>query len=459
MPSDSSSKKAPDSAMKPSRELSRRGFIAGSAAAAAAVGLTGCAAPGRRNSGPLIIPPGGIPDKIRVGLIGCGGRGTGATINCVESSANIEIVALGDLFKDRVDDTRKKLTENEKTAAAMKVTDETCFSGFDNFKKVLQSDIDLVILATPPHFRPEHLEAAIAADKHVFMEKPVAVDPVGIRSVIATSAIARVKGLAIVAGTQRRHQAHYVEIMRRIHDGDIGEIVAAQCYWNMGGLWKKPAAENWKKYQAGEWSDMEWQCRNWLFLCWLSGDHIVEQHIHNLDVVNWAVGSLPEKIMGMGGRQVRTGPEYGNIFDHFSVEYQYADGVRVMSTCRQTDGTSGRVSERIVGTKGVAYLNSRTGKIEGKRPYAPEGESPNPYVQEHADLIASIRAGRPLNEGKRVAESTLTAIAGRVSAYTGREFKWDWISDSSQLDLRPPSYEFGDLAVSPVAVPGETKLV
>jgi len=397
-------------------------------------------------------------DKLRVGLIGCGGRGTGAAIDCINSSANIVITAMGDLFQDRLESSLKRLTE-ESNKENLAATPDRCFSGFDAFKKVLACDIDLVILATPPHFRPEHLEAAVKAGKHIFMEKPVAVDPPGIRSVITSSELAAQKGLAIVAGTQRRHQAHYLEIIKRIHNGDIGEIVSGQCYWNMGALWVDRAQQNWENRTAKAWSDMEWHCRNWLFLTWLSGDHIVEQHVHNLDVINWAIGSHPVKCSGMGGRQVRTAPQYGNIFDHFAIEYEYANGAKVMSMCRQTDGCHNNVSERVIGTQGFSYTDGANGYIKGTNAYENEQESPNPYVQEHTDLIAGIRAGKPLNEGKRVAESTLTAIMGRMSAYTGRALSWDWVMNSSQLNLSPPSYKMGDLPVRPVAVPGKTELI
>ena len=297
----------------------------------------------------------------------------------------------------------------------------------------------------------QDIRAAIEAGKHVFMEKPVAVDPVGVRSVIKSAELAEQKRLGIVAGTQRRHQDHYIQVMKRIHGGDIGEIRAAQCYWNQGGLWvKKPRPD---------WSDMEWQCRNWLYFTWLSGDHICEQHVHNIDVVNWAIGAHPTQVLAMGGRQVRTAPEYGNVFDHFTVEYEYPGGVRVLSMCRQTEGSSTRVAERIVGTKGIADTNGSTAVIEGQNPFKYKGKSPNPYVQEHADLIKSIRKGRPLNEGRRIAESTMTAIIGRMSAYTGRALKWDWAMNASQLDLSPEKYEFADLPVRQVAIPGETKLI
>ncbi|HUW19958.1 MAG TPA: Gfo/Idh/MocA family oxidoreductase [Sedimentisphaerales bacterium] len=396
-------------------------------------------------------------DKLRVGLIGCGGRGTGAAMDCVKSSPNVEIVAMGDLFRDSLDKSLARLSR--RVDDKVTVTDDTSFSGFDCYQKVLQCDIDMVIMAAPPHFRPVQLKAAIEAGKHVFMEKPVAVDPVGVRSVIESSELAQQKGLAIVAGTQRRHQDHYLEVMKRIHDGDIGEIVSGQCYWNGGFLWVQRATENWKQRHALGWSDMEWQCHNWLFFTWLSGDHIVEQHVHNIDVINWAIGSHPVQCLGMGGRQVRTGPEYGNIFDHFAVEYEYPNGVRVLSMCRQIEGCDHRVSERVVGTNGSAYMDGSHGSIEGPNAYKYDGKSPNPYVQEHTDLIASIREGRPLNEGRRIAESTLAAIMGRMSAYTGRALKWDWAMNASELDLTPPSYEFGDLPVAPVAVPGKTQLV
>ncbi len=397
-------------------------------------------------------------DKLRVGLIGCGWRGTGATINCVESSDGIEVVAMGDLFRDQLDESLTKLKEGI-PPDNLRVTEETCFVGFDAYKKVLASDIDLVILATPPHFRPVHLKAALESGKHVFMEKPVAVDPVGIRSVIASSELADRKNLAIVAGTQRRHQNHYLEIMKRIHGGDIGEIVGGQCYWNMGALWVERAQSNLINQKKYGWSDMEFQCRNWLFYTWLSGDHIVEQHVHNLDVINWAIGSHPVQAMGMGGRQVRTGEEYGNVFDHFAIEYEYPNEVRVLSMCRQTEGASARVSERLVGTTGKTYSDSSNCFIEGQEPFKYDGPTPNPYVREHTDLIASIRNGRPLNEGRRIAESTMTAIMGRMSAYSGRELKWDWVMNASTLDLTPPDYEFGDLPQQAVAVPGKTPLV
>jgi predicted dehydrogenase len=386
-------------------------------------------------------------DTIRVGVVGCGGRGTGAAIDCLNAAPGVEVVAMYDLFMDRIDSSLK--TIKEKHPDKVKVAPERMFTGFDGYKKLSAlPEVNLVIMASPPGFRPMQLKAAIEGGKNVFMEKPVGVDPVGIRSVLASSDLATQKGLAIVAGTQRRHQARYLEIMKRIHEGAIGELVGGQCYWNQGDLWVK-------QREPGM-SEMEWQCRNWLYFTWLSGDHIVEQHVHNIDVINWAFQALPVRVMGMGGRQARTGPEFGNIFDHFAVEYEYPNGVRVMSMCRQTKGAADRVEERLVGTKGVAF---GYGEIMGASPWKFEGEEINPYVQEHADLIASIRSGKPLNEGRRVAESTLCAIIGRMSAYTGRAINWDWAMDSSLLDLTPKNFDFGPNPVDPVAVPGFTPLV
>ena len=383
-------------------------------------------------------------DTIRVGLIGCGGRGTGAAQNCIESSEGVQIVAMADLFRDSLDSSHSHLSGR---GDRFVVPEERCFVGFDAYKELLNTDVDLVILATPPAFRPMHLEAAIAAGKNVFMEKPVATDPVGIRKVIAASKMARRKGLAIVAGTQRRHQAGYIETMKRVHDGAIGELVGGQCYWNQGGLWVV-------KRKAGM-TDMEWQCRNWLYFTWASGDHIVEQHIHNIDVLNWAFGGPPEKALSMGGRQVRTGPEYGEIFDHFATELVYPGGVRVLSECRQIGGCWNRVNEFLVGTRGTC---TPSGQIRGDNPWKFTGGGRNAYVQEHADLIASIRAGEPLNEGVRVAESTLTAIMARMSAYTGKEVTFEFALNS-QLSLLPDRWAFGALSEPLVAVPGQTPLI
>jgi predicted dehydrogenase len=416
--------------------MKRREFIKTTAAASLAAAMPRLAGAYAQGS-----------DTIRVGVVGCGGRGTGAAIDCLNAAPGVEIVAMFDLFQDRIESSLAAI--KEKHADKVKVTPARMFTGFDGYQKLSAlPEVNLVIMASPPGFRPLQLKAAVEGGKNVFMEKPVAVDPVGVRSVIASSELAARKGLAIVAGTQRRHQARYLELMKWIHEGAIGELVGGQCYWNQGDLWVK--------LREPGMSEMEWQCRNWLYFTWLSGDHIVEQHVHNIDVMNWAFRALPVKVMGMGGRQARTGPEYGNIYDHFAVEFEYPNGVRVMSMCRQTKGAAERVEEKLVGTKGVAF---GYGEIKSDAPWKFEGQETNPYVQEHADLIASIRGAKPLNEGRRVAESTMCAIIGRMSAYTGRAINWDWAMTSSQLDLMPKNLEFGPNRVDPVAVPGFTPLV
>ena len=432
------------------RSVSRRDFVKQSAVAAASLVTAS-------SLGSRVYAAGS--DEIKVGLIGCGGRGTGAATQALMATKTpVKLWAMADLFRDCLDRSYTMLHDGAEArydrvafdglASQMDVPEERKFVGFDACEKLLGSGVDMVILATPPGFRPMQFRAAVAAGKHVFMEKPVAVDPAGIRTVIAAARQAKDKGLSVVAGTQRRHQNHYIEIMKRIHDGAIGELRAAQCYWNDAG-------GSLRREKPADMSDMEWQVRRWYYFCWLSGDHIVEQHVHNIDIMNWAFRAHPEFIMGMGGRSVREG---GNIWDHFAIEFEYPGDVRVLSMCRHHPRCTNRVSEHIVGTKGMAYIDSSTGWIRGENPYEPPG-SPNPYVQEHADLIDSIRHGKGLNEGVQVAESTMAAIAGRMSAYTGRAMKWDWVMNQSKLDLSPARYEFGDVPVDPVPVPGRTKLI
>ena len=386
---------------------------------------------------------------LKVGVIGCGGRGTGAATDALAASDRVVIHALGDLFADRAQSCRAALSGHGERAA---VRDEHVHVGFDAYQKVVDSGVDIVILATAPFFRPMHLAAAIKAGKHVFMEKPVATDPAGVRSVIASAEAAERQGLSIVAGTQRRHERCYLEAMKRVQDGMIGEVVSARCYWNQGGLWVK-------QREAGM-SDMEWQVRNWLYFTWLSGDHIVEQHVHNIEVVNWAMGGPPVRATGMGGREVRKGAEHGHIYDHFAVEYEYKNGASAMSFCRQIDGCASRVDEVVVGTKGVLHSSSGSARIvlrDGTN-WVHEGENPNPYVEEHKHLVAAIESGKPVNEARRIAESTLTAIMGRMSAYTGQQVSWKQAMES-KLDLAPSRYEFGPLPPVEVAVPGRTPLV
>lgn len=414
-------------------DVTRRGFVKTAAATAAVMPMA---------SSQLWAHAGGRA-TLRVGVIGCGGRGTGAANNALEAAPNVEVVALADAFSDQVQKCRDNLVSRSDRA---KIRDEHCFSGFDAYKRLLETDVDIVILATPPHFRPMHFEEAIHKGKHVFMEKPVAVDGPGVRKVIAAAEIADSKNLRVVAGTQRRHERSYLEAMKRVKDGAIGEIVAARCYWNMGELWVKE--------QKPEWSDMEWQIRNWLYFAWLSGDHIVEQHIHNLDVVNWAMGGPPTMAQGMGGRQVRTAPKFGHIFDHFAIEYRYPNGAWAMSMCRQTNRCSNRVEEIITGSNGTLHLRPGKARIEGAKSWEFSGNNPNPYVQEHKNLIAAIEGNSRLNEGRRVANSTLTAILGRNCAYSGQDIKWDQMMNS-KLDLSPKAYKWGSLEVPAIAMPGK----
>jgi predicted dehydrogenase len=386
-------------------------------------------------------------DEIRVGVIGCGGRGTGAAANVLNAAPGVKIVAMGDVFKDKVASSLENLRK-QFPAEKIDVTPERTFIGFDAYEKVLASDINYVILATPPGFRPQHLKASVAAGKTIFTEKPVAVDGPGIRSVFETYEESVKKGLHIVAGTQRRHQTGYLETIQRVKDGAVGDIIAARAYWNQGGLWKNERQQGW--------SDLEYQMRNWLYYTWLSGDHIVEQHIHNIDVINWAKGAHPVRALGIGGRQVRTEPIYGHIYDHFTVDYEYEDGTHMLSMCRQQNNTDGNVSEAAAGTKG--RVNFARYQIEGTTPWRFQSSKDNdPYVQEHTDLIEHLRAGKPINELKTVAESTLTAIMGRMSAYTGKVVTWEQALNSKE-NLVPQKLEWGAMAVPPVAMPGQTEL-
>ena len=403
--------------------------------------------------------------EIQIGLVGCGGRGTGALMDALGAATkviypqsgyhtedvaegaqvekkNIKVVALADLFEDRLENCRRQLEK-----LGVEVPAKNCFTGIDAYKHLLAiPKINYVILATPPHFRPEQLKATIEAGKNAFIEKPVAVDAPGVRTVIEAGKLAKEKGLGIAAGTQRRHMACYRETIKRIQDGAIGRIIHAKCYWNGGEIWvvqKKP-----------EWSNLEWQLRNWNYFTWLSGDHYVEQHVHNLDIMNWVLGAHPIKaVSGIGGRQVRTEPKHGHIFDHFAVEYEYPGGVSMFSQARQINGCQNRVGEEIVGTEGKSNCRDRITPLDGKSWRHREKEA-SPYRLEHEHLIASIGRGEPINEAQSIAESTLTGIMGREAAYSGREVTWDEIFNSTKR-LGPDSYELGDYPTPPVAMPGQ----
>lgn len=389
-------------------------------------------------------------DLIRVGLIGCGGRGTGAATDVVNAAPNVKLVAMGDAFKDKLEASRDTL--KKEIGEKMDVPDDRCFVGFDAYEKVLASGVDYVILATPPGFRPQHLKAAVAAGKHVFTEKPVAVDAPGVRTCLEVYEQAKTKGIGIASGTQYRHSTGHQETLKRLHDGAIGDIVAARAYFNTGSLWVHPREPGW--------SDMEYQMRNWYYFTWLCGDHIVEQHVHNLDVVNWALRAHPVRAVGVGGRQVRTGPDFGHIYDHFVIDYEYENGSRMISMCRQMPNCENNVSEGFAGSKGFCQIIPyRKFVITGQKPWSFDREDNKPYVQEHTDLIESIRAGKPFNELKNIAESTLTAILGRMAAYTGKLVTWEQALNS-QENLMPAKLDWSaPLPVPPVAMPGQTELV
>jgi predicted dehydrogenase len=382
-------------------------------------------------------------ETIKVGLVGCGGRGRDAINNVVAAAPGVEIWAVGDAFQDRVDmalDTLSKMGDKNK------VTKDRAFAGLDAYKQVIDSGVNYVILTTPPGYRPQHLRYAIEKGKHVFAEKPVATCPVGARHIMESAKMAAQKNLGIAAGTQRRHQLPYVETIKRIHEGAMGEVLSGAVYWNQGGMWfvgREPRM-----------NDVEWMLRNWQYFTAIGGDHIVEQHIHNLDVANWVMNAHPVRALGMGGRQVRTDANYGHVYDHFAVEFEYPNGVKVLSTCRQQDGTQSRVGEFFKGTKGTSTAG---GSIQGENRFRYDGPNPNPYVNEHTNLINSIRAGKPLNEGRTVAESTLTAIMGRESAYSGQEVTWEEMMKST-LDLRPDKLRWGSMPMPVVAMPGQYKM-
>lgn len=419
------------------KAFDRRAFIAAAAASPILLGAT-------RAFAHL-----GREPVLKIAVIGCGGRGTGAMLNAINagktSGAKIEVVALGDLFPERVANANNALTENGMPA----VSSDKLFSGFDAYKKVCATDADIVILATPPGFRPIHFKEATKAGKHVFAEKPVAVDGPGVRSFIESAAESRSKKLKMVAGTQRRHEGCYIEAIDRIQKGDIGRVMAGRVYWNMGSLWHVDA-------QADR-SEVENQVRNWLYHAWLSGDHIVEQHVHQLDVMQWVMGADPLLVRGVGGRQVRTDGRFGHIFDHFGLEFLYPGDRFVFSMCRQQDGTDGKVEEIFHGTEGTATLRSGFAELSGKNPWKFGGKQRDPYTQEHIDLQNAILKDQPLNEAEQVAKSTLCAIMGRMAAYTGKDVTWEQAMNSTEL-LMPESVEFGPREQAPVAVPGRTKL-
>ena len=383
---------------------------------------------------------------LKAGLIGCGGRGTGAAVNFLDAGPNLQIVALGDVFQDRLDKCRSELKANKN----VEIPDEKCFVGFDSYEKVIDSGVDIVLLCTPPHFRPQHVEAAIKAGKHVFMEKPCAVDPVGARSVMVSAERAKQQDLCIVSGTVRRVQKDFMETRRRVLNGAIGEIVSAHIIRNGGSLWVI-------KRQPGM-SDMEYMLRNWANFCWLSGDHITEMFIHEIDVMNWYIGRNPVKAIGWGGRQRRiTGDQY----DFFSIEYVYDNGMQTHCAARQITGCSNLTRQLITGANGFADAKGILYNLKGeeiwKYPKPEEGSTDltwkvtDPFVQEHINLVTGIRTGNTVNDAEAQVNSTLMTIMGRMSTYTGKDVTWEEVMNSD-LYLGPKTYAFGPVPGIPETI-------
>lgn len=431
--------------------ISRRNFL-GKAATAGVAGvvlptiITSCSGePKKVVAVPNFLDQAPDGPVLKAGVIGCGGRGTGAAINFLSAGPNLQVVALADTFKDRVDNCRERILKEK----GQEVPAENCFVGFDAYQKVIDAGVDIIILATPPFFRPEHIAAAVQAKKHIFSEKPVCVDPVGARSVMATAKKAAGMELSIVTGTQRRHQRDYVANWQQVQQGLVGELTGGNVWWNGGKLWHRD--------KNPDWSEMEWMIRDWVNWTWLSGDHIVEQHVHNLDVANWFTGKHPVKAVGMGSRLRRV---TGDQYDNFSIDYTFENGIHIHSMCRQINGCANNVSERLQGSKGSTNCQNSILDLAGNEiwkyeyPLDKDGKPTNtvsvdPYVQEHIDLVTAIRTGKPFNELENTAISTMVAIMGRISAYTGKETTYEEMMNSD-LKLGPKVFEFG-----PVDIPKE----
>lgn len=400
-----------------------------------------------------------VDDTIKVAVIGCGGRGTGAAMQALSTKQNVKLVAMADAFRDRLDSAYKALTNGDEgdVKDRVAVTEETKFVGFDAYKKVIPL-ADVVIIATPPGFRPIHFEEAINQGKHVFMEKPVATDPAGVKKVLEVAEIAKKKKLNVVVGLQRHYQTSYRELYKRVQDGMIGDITSGQVYWNSDGVWVRPRT-------AGQ-TEMEYQMRNWYYFNWLCGDHITEQHIHNLDVMNWFKGAYPVKAQGLGGRQVRTGKEYGEIYDHHFVEYTYADGTIMNSQCRHIKGTYSIVDEMLVGTKGTVKCGAAEITSKGKSLFKFDKAKENePYQNEHDELFAALAKGEyKFADAENGAKSTLTSIIGRMATYSGQIIDWDKTLNSG-ISIQPQKYAWDAPppvlpdanGFYPIATPGVTK--
>jgi myo-inositol 2-dehydrogenase/D-chiro-inositol 1-dehydrogenase len=433
----------------------RREFLKASALVAGGVMMNGVAfAGGGAHSS--------MDDTIKIVLIGCGGRGTGAAFQALSTKQNIKLVAMADAFSDRLESAYKDI--KQKFGDKVDVPQERRFVGFDGYKQAIAL-ADVVLLATPPGFRPGHFEEAVNQNKHVFMEKPVAVDSPGIRRVLAAAKIAESKKLNVVVGLQRRYQNNYREAVKRVEDGMIGDITGGQVYWNSGGVWVKDREPNQ--------TEMEYQMRNWYYFNWLCGDHIVEQHVHNIDIANWVKNSTPISVQGTGSRAWRTGKRYGEIYDNHSVELTYADGSVIHSQCRHFEGIDNRVDEGFQGTKGRVHFDagSNVGRIvdtKGKPLYNYSAKTnPNPYQTEHDELFAAIAKGEyKFHDAERGADSCMTAIIGRYATYSGKKISWEeglaannnLFPDQLSWTAKPKILPDAD-GLYPVPTPGKTKVI
>lgn len=429
----------------------RRNFLAsGSASVAGAALISASVSPSLAHGAYA-----GGSDSLKVGLIGCGGRGTGAASQALKADSGTELVAMADAFEDRLMSSRARLERqfNRNDQKRVNVPDDHCFVGFDAYQRVIEKT-DVVCLTSTPHFRPRHLKAAVEAGRHVFCEKPVAVDAPGLRSVIESSEKAKQNGTSLVSGLCWRYHHGKRAVFDQISNGLIGDIVSMQCSYMTSGVWDP------RKTREECDSEMEYQLRNWYYYTWLSGDFNVEQHIHSLDKMMWAMNDVPPAtISASGGRQVRTHEKYGNIYDHFNVVYEWDNGVKAFARCRHWNGCENDVNDYIVGTKGRAdVMKHRIFDLDGNEIWKFEGEGGDMYQIEHDELFASIRGAHPINNGDYMCKSTMLAIAGRMAAYTGQKLTWDQVMNSEE-DLTPAAYEWGDVPVPDVAIPGKTKFV
>ena len=451
--------------MKNHSSVTRRDFVKGSAA------VVGSVLASQYPLGASAFY--GVDDTIRVGLIGCGGRGTGAALQAMRAAKNVKVTSMADAFMDRVDECLENISnpDNEADGRAdlatqLDVPKERRYDGFDGYKEVIAQS-DLVILTTPPAFRPVHFEAAVAAGKHVFMEKPLATDAPGVRQILETAQKAKEQQLNVIVGLQRHYQTVYREWVDQLHSGAIGDIVLGRVYWNSGGVWVRDRA-HFEEKAGRKLTEMEYQMRNWYYFNWVCGDHIVEQHIHNIDVANWVKNGHPVRAQGQGGRQVRTGPDHGDIFDHHFVEFEYEDGSRVLSQCRHMPETMNRVSEAFHGTMGTAPGPGKLVDAHGKTILDHDDENdPNPYQVEHDELFAAINAGEyKYDDVVNGAHATMSAILGRMATYSGQEIAWDdalasdlvLVPDTFSWDADPPTMPDanGNYAIP---IPGMTRVV